>query len=283
MSSLLSGSPRVLAAKGKHGDGPVLRHAGHEVVEARVAPELDLLDREAADRCRVVERDGVTLDQPAAHGRTLGQRRWVAAAESRGPHRSEVRRHFVFEQERHPIDQQRFHDARHQPLGEPVQVEVAVEIARKPQQRAAVVVSIAIERAVEHVLHERLDRRRQEHGDQRRQKREHPLVGVVPSQEHAPHGLEKHGVNHHHRRQRRGEHQRALDDDLDVEQSIADDRRRVRQRNQTERNDRELHRQRRLDAERVRQRVADRERAGAERRAPGDPSQLPPRGNRADL
>ena len=207
----------------------------------------------------------------------LRQRRRMHVAEPGRAHRPEVRRDFVFEHQRHPIDEQRLDDARHEALGQTVEIEVAVQVAREAHQRAAVVVAIAIERAVEHVLHEVLDRRRQQHGDQRRQQREHPLVRCVALGRTRAHGLEQHGVDHDDRRERRGVHQRALDDHFDVHQPVADDRRGVRQRDQAERNCRQLHRQRRLDAERVRQRVADRERAGAECGAPGNPAQLTPR------
>ena len=61
----------------------------------------------------------------------------------------------VLEHQRHAIDEQRLDDARHQPLGQAVQIEVAVQVAREADQRAAVVVAVAIERAVERVLDER--------------------------------------------------------------------------------------------------------------------------------
>jgi len=46
----------LLAAEQHHRDGAVLRHAGHEVVHAALAPRLHFLDRESASRQRVVER-----------------------------------------------------------------------------------------------------------------------------------------------------------------------------------------------------------------------------------
>jgi hypothetical protein len=129
MSSLLSGSP-LSFRRGEHGNRPVLRHTGHEVVEAGVAPEFDFFDREAPDRSGIVERDVVpsTSRLPTADRLATPV---DAIAESRGPHRSEVRRDFVLEQQRHPIDEQRFHDAGYEPRAKSLQVEVAVEIARE--------------------------------------------------------------------------------------------------------------------------------------------------------
>ena len=78
-------------------------------------------------------------------------------------------------------------------------------------------------------------------------------------------------------REERGVGEAALDDDFDVAQPVADDRRRKRQRHEAERDRGQLQRERRIDAERPRQRVAERERPDAERRAPRDPAQLAPR------
>ena len=71
MSSLLSGSPRVLAAERQHRDRAVLRDARDEVVEAGVAPELDLFSGEAPDRRWIVERDDMAVNETAADGRAL--------------------------------------------------------------------------------------------------------------------------------------------------------------------------------------------------------------------
>ena len=109
-----------------------MRDAGHEVVEAGVAPELDLFGGKPADGGRIVERHDVAVSQTAADAETLRQRRRVTVAEARGAHRAEVRRRLVLEHQRHAIDQQRLDDARDQALGQAVQVEVAVEIAREP-------------------------------------------------------------------------------------------------------------------------------------------------------
>jgi hypothetical protein len=45
-------------------------------------------------------------------------------------------------------------------VGQAVEIQIAVEIARERAKRAAVVIAIAIERPVQRVLHEGLDRRR---------------------------------------------------------------------------------------------------------------------------
>ena len=72
-----------------------------------------------------------------------------------------------------------------------MEVEVAVQVAGEADQRATIVVAIAIEGAVEQVLNEVLDRRRQHDGDENRQQRQHPLVRSVALQKHRPHGFEQ--------------------------------------------------------------------------------------------
>src|SRR5207248_198487 len=81
------------------------------------------------------------------------------------------------------------------------------------------------------------------------------------------------------------QHQRhAIDDErLDVAQPISNDRRREGQRDDAERNGRELQRQRWIGSERPGQRVTKREGTNAKRGAPRDPAQLPPRCARRDL
>ena len=71
--------------------------------------------------------------------------------------------------QRHPIDDQRLDDARDEPLAEPDDVEIAVQVTRECDQRASVVVAIAIEGAIERVLHGVLHRTRQQNDDQRGQ------------------------------------------------------------------------------------------------------------------
>ena len=76
------------------------------------------------------------------------------------------------QQQRHAIDDQRFRDAVHEPLAQPEEIEVAVQIAREADQRAAVVVAIAVVDAVEPGLNRVLHRPRQQHHDQRREQRD---------------------------------------------------------------------------------------------------------------
>ena len=54
----------VLPAERQHGNRAALEHARDEVVDAGVAPELDLLGHEARGRDRIVERHGVAGVQP---------------------------------------------------------------------------------------------------------------------------------------------------------------------------------------------------------------------------
>ena len=53
------------------------------------------------------------------------------------------------QQQRHAIDDERLHDAVDEPLAQAEQIEVAVQIAREADERAAVVVAIAVVHAVE--------------------------------------------------------------------------------------------------------------------------------------
>ena len=69
------------------------------------------------------------------------------------------------QQQRHAIDHQRLRDAVHEPLAQPEEIEVAVQIAREADQRAAVVVAIAVVDAVEPGLDRVLHRARQQHDD----------------------------------------------------------------------------------------------------------------------
>ena len=176
----------VLPPDGEHRNRAFRRDAGDEVVEARVAPELDFLDREPADGGGIVERDNVTVAQPSPDRRTLRKRWWMSVAKSRRAHRAEVRRDLVLQHQRHAIDQQRLDHSRNEPLRESMEVEVAVQVAREPYERAAIVVPITIERPIEQILNEILDRRRQHHGDEDRQQGEYPVIRGAPLQKHRP-------------------------------------------------------------------------------------------------
>ena len=129
MSSLLSGSPFSRRPSASTAIDASLRDARHEVVDAGVAPELDLLGREArrppSDR-RAAPSGPAEADanaEPARHER----RRLVEAvvanrlevAERRWPTSSQA------------IDDERLAHTRHQALGQAVEIEVAVEVARE--------------------------------------------------------------------------------------------------------------------------------------------------------
>ena len=92
--------------------------------------------------------------------------------------RREVTAPFVRQHQRQAVYDQRFDDARHQPLAEADHVEVAVEVARESNQRAAVVVAVAIEHAIERVLHRLANRLRQQDDDDGGEQRDDPVVGV---------------------------------------------------------------------------------------------------------
>ncbi len=263
-------------AEREHGVDAIIRDARHEVVDAGVAPELDFFGRETADRQRIVEPHGVAIGQPAADA---GRRRQPRehAVEARDAHGLEVPG-LAGRHQRHAIDDERFLDPRDQPIGQPIEVEIAVEVARKRHQRAAVVVAIAIERAIDRRLHRLLDRLGQQQDDHRRQKRDQPAMLVFSLDEEAARRPQDEHVDCRDRREDGGVDEQALQDDLDVHQSVANDGRGKRQRNERERNRQQLHRERRLHAEEhERHRVAEREGQHTQRGAPDNPPQLPGR------
>ena len=155
-----------------------------------------------------------------------------------------------------------------------IEVEVGVELAGEADEGAAVVVAVAIEDAVERVLHRFFHRLREQHHHHRRQRRNDPVVRVGFISEEDANRLAKRQVQESARTEERGVRQTALDDHLDVTQSIAHDGRRKRQRHEAERNRRELQRQRRVHAERPRQRVEERVGTNTEQRTPRDPAEL---------
>ena len=183
------------------------------------------------------------------------------------------------EHERHPIDQQRLRDAPHQPFAQAEQIQVAVEIARKADERAPVVVAIAVVHAIEAGLNRVLHRTRQQHEDHRGEERDDVVRAGTRGirLEHLLGEAQQDRVEGGNRRDRGGVHQTALDDDLDVHQPVADDGGRERERHEPEEDRRQLEGARRLEPERERQRVAEGERHRAEARAPHDPSKLAPR------
>ena len=179
-----------------------------------------------------------------------------------------------------PIDHERVLHAREQALGQAVEVEVGVQLAGEAHQRAPVVVAIAVEHAVDRALHAVLHRLGQQQHHDGGQRGDDPAVVVFGRHEEATSGPHDHHIDGGNRTQRRGVDQQALEDDLDVHQPVAHDRRRERQGHEPERHGRELHRERRRGPKRERHRVGEHERPGPNGRAPHDPTQLPQRRGR---
>ena len=205
----------LLAAEREDGDRASLEHAGNEVIDAAVAPEFHFFGDESRRRNRIVERDGMAGVEARQQRRAAGQPRH-AIAEPVVADRREIAGAIVGEHQRHPLDHQRFDDARNQPLAETHHVQVAVQLAREGHERAAVVVAIAVEHAIERVLHRLLHRLRQQHHHDRRHQRDDPvvIVGIVAYQKGRE--LEHPGVQGHARGQKGGVRETALDDHFDV-------------------------------------------------------------------
>ena len=151
----------VLQTEREHGGRARLRHAGHEVEEARIAPRVDVFRSVARDGRRVVQRHGVTGLEPLPDARPSRQRQ-VQRAHPVLVHDRERPVRVLVEEQRHPVHDQRFHDAGHQTLGQTLRIEVGVQIARKAHQGQAVVVPVLVEGPVERGLHEVLHGRRQQ-------------------------------------------------------------------------------------------------------------------------
>ena len=275
----------LFAAQREHGDRAALEHAGHEIVEAGIAPELDLLRNEPCGGNRIVQRHRPTAIEPRDQRGRTRQRRHRTGESIRANRREVAGGVFVprRQQQRHALDDERLDDAGDQPLAEADDVEVRVQVARERDQRAPVVVPVAVEHPVERVLHRLLDRLRQQDDYHRRQQRDDARVLIGISTKHERGELEHREVEQHRRRQKRGEGKPAFDDHFNVAQPIPDDGRREGQRHEAERNRGELKRRRRIDAQRPRQRVAKRIGSGAERRAPCDPAQLALSRHRSNL
>ena len=102
--------------------------------------------------------------------------RHEVAGVGRNRHRSE--------HEGHAVHEQRLGDAVDQALAQAQQIEIAVEVAREADERAAIVVAIAVVDAVKRRLDGVFHGARQQDDDERGQQRDDrvPLVGVL--QEH---------------------------------------------------------------------------------------------------
>ena len=271
-----------LSAEREHGDGAPLEDAGHEVVRAGVPPEFHFFGDEPRARDRIVECDRMSAVQTPQHRRGSQEARH-RLREPVVANRAEITRLLVGQHQRHPVHDERFDDARDEPLAETDDVEVGVQVAREGDERAAVVVAIAVEHAVERVLDGLLHRPREEHDNQRCKQRDNPVVVVGVADEHKTGDLADAGIQHDARRQERRVGQPALHDHLDVAQTVPDNGRREGQRHEQEQDRRELQLDRRVDAKRPGQRIPERKRPDAERRAPRDPTQLPPRRDGRDL
>ena len=275
-----------LAAQHHHRDGAFLRDAGHEVVDAGVAPGGELLRRDAALGDRIVDRDDVPAHQAGAQiGAARQPHRHAPVLESgRGDRREVARaaRRQRREHQCHAIDQQRLPNARDQALAQPEQVEVAVEIAGEPDQRAAIVVAVAVVDPVERRLNGVLDRARQQDHHERRQHRDDRVVLVLGRHQQPARHLEEDRVDGRDRRDGSRVDQTALDDHLDIHQPVPHDGRGEGQRDQAEQNRGELHAGQRVEPGRPRQRVPEHEGQAAQQRAPRDPPELAARGHRPD-
>ena len=120
---------RRTAAERHDRDGPFLRDARDEVVDPRVAPEIELAYIEPALGQQIVERQSMSGDQPGRDIRPAQQDRRVAAEADVGDGGEvpvHARRHRR-EEQRHAIDEERLHDAMHQPLAQAEEVEIAVQ------------------------------------------------------------------------------------------------------------------------------------------------------------
>ena len=242
-------------------------------------PEIELAHIQTTLRQHVVERQRVTGDQPGRHVRRSQQRRRLTAEPDVGDGAEitvRARRHRR-EQQRHAVDEQRLHDAVHQPFAQPEEIEVAVQIAREAHERAAIVVAIAVVHAIEPRLNGVLQRPREQHHHQRGEQRDDRIADRVATKKDLAHQPENHGIDCGDRGQRGGVDQPALDDDLDVHQAVTDDRGGKSQRDEAEKYRSPLGAGDGRQAERKRQRVAGDERQRTERGAPDDPAQLPAR------
>jgi hypothetical protein len=276
-----------LAAQRQHRDGATLEHARHKVVDTGIPPRFDFLREKPRRRDRIVERHGVAAVESRHHRRTPRQRRH-RQHETIGADRGEVARRIVTrlsrrKHQRHPIDDERFDDPRDQTLAEPDDVEVAVQIARKGDQRAPVVVAVAVERSIESILHGLFDRPREQHDYKCCQRGDDPVVIVDVADEHEPGQLAERRVERDAGGEECGVGEPALDDHLDVTQTVTDDRACEGQRHHRQQHRGQLQLNRWVDAKHPGQRISTAERTDPERGAPGDPAQLAAAGDRGNL
>jgi hypothetical protein len=185
----------------------------------------------------------------------------------------------VRQKQRDAVHAQRFGDAIDETTGEPLQVEVAVQVAREAHERPPVVVAIAVVQPIEAGLHGLPKRRRHECDHQRGQQRPEGVAPFVHPG-HTTQQPERDRVDDPEDERDGRDHQPALDDHLDVHQAIPHERRRERQRNAPEQDRGVLH-ARQLDPDDVRDDVEHDERHQADGRSPHDPAELALGGHRA--
>ena len=234
----------LLPAEAEHGNRALFGDAGQEVVEPPVAPERDLFLGEAPRRQRVVDRNRVPGLEAAADAGAPAQAR-RRDREAGGADRLEVGRVLIAEQQDHAVHQERLGDPRDEPLAQAIEIEVAVQIAREADERAAIVVAIAIERPIERRLDGVLHRAREQDDHERREQRDHAVVLLRAVEHGVAREPQQQRVDAEDRAQRRAVDQPALDDHLDIHQPVADDRRRERKRHEAQGDGRQFHRERR--------------------------------------
>ena len=272
----------LLAPERQHRDGRAFEDTRYEVVDAVVAPELDLLRLEPGGGNRIVERDRVVGVEPRKKRRGARQSRH-GVLKPEVADRVKVSAALVGEHQRHLIDDQRLDHARDEPLAEPHDVEVAVQIPRETNQRAAIVVAVAVEDTVQRILHRLLDRLREQHHDHRGQGGHDPVVRVRVIGEKDTDRLAHRQVQQPARAQEGGVRKTSLDNDFNVAQAVPDNGRRKGKRHEPERDGGQLQRERRVGPQRPRQCVEQRVRPDAQHRPPRDPAKLPASGQRGDL
>ena len=161
-------------AQREHGNGGIFRDARHEVEDAGVAPELDFFSAEPGGGQRIVEANGVGAIETGADTRRRGEtgRRALEALVADDFEVAGIGR----QQKRHAIQLDGLAHAGDQPVGQPVQVEVAVQLPGETDQRAAIVVAIAVEGAVDGLLQAVLHRLGEQDHDDRGQEGDDPAV-----------------------------------------------------------------------------------------------------------
>ncbi len=247
-----------------------------------VAPEADLLRGKPADGERIVQVDDLAaLETRADSGEPLQRRHDLERHADRAVrHEPVVGAGGCRHEQRDAVHAERVGEPLHQSLGQAVEVEVGVQVARKREQCAAVIVTVAVVRVVERRLDCVLDDRRQQHDEQRGQDGDDRVVLLRPAEEHLARQAQRDRVDGRDGRQHRRVDDGALDDHLDVHQPVADDGGGEGERHEGQQHDQNAQRLPGVIPEGVRESVQQGERQRACQRAPHDPAELPARGDR---